>query len=462
MFSPPSAAPFTLVTGNASCDLDSLISAVLYAYFHSASNQAPSRTYVPLLNLPSVPATDLWRLRPEFGTALKLATGGQDEKQILHHLVTYNDISSDRPSVVLTQDGHGKDDTIGASRTDIILVDHNRIDFDGRKWGNDLELAFSVKGCIDHHVDEDFVPLATDPRIIEMGIGSCTSLVIEHLRRSGLWPPASSKTTSNNVSQSHVAEDSKTSDVESSQDWRPEMAKLALAAILIDTTDLKAKGKVSSTDTEAVEFLEAEITSSAQAAQERPHPAAEESWDRSKFYEEIAHSKKGSLDQLTIPEILGRDYKEWAEQSADNKGGSIKIGIASIVQPLSWLVSKASKTESTDGSEGASSLLSSASAFAKERELDILGFMTTSTSSSGNFQRELLVWAINDQCLPVLDRFSTLATSKFELETWDAVPELKDHDPNNSVSRRIWWQREVSKSRKQVAPLLRSAASQKQ
>src|ERR1700754_4153942 len=63
-----------LVMGNPSADLDSLISAVTTSYFYdlkSNSNQSNSRTYIPILNLPSVRSSDLWRLRPEFGVALR-------------------------------------------------------------------------------------------------------------------------------------------------------------------------------------------------------------------------------------------------------------------------------------------------------------------------------------------------------------------------------------------------------
>jgi hypothetical protein len=73
----PPLASLTIVLGNPSADLDSFISAVVYAYFCSAPlrKDNPKRWFIPVLNLPTTPACDLWRLRPEFATALKLAEG---------------------------------------------------------------------------------------------------------------------------------------------------------------------------------------------------------------------------------------------------------------------------------------------------------------------------------------------------------------------------------------------------
>src|SRR5438046_1240105 len=75
----PPLTSFTIVLGNPSADLDSFVSAVVYAYFCSAAAVAPSdgakRWFIPVLNLPTTPASDLWRLRPEFAAALELAEG---------------------------------------------------------------------------------------------------------------------------------------------------------------------------------------------------------------------------------------------------------------------------------------------------------------------------------------------------------------------------------------------------
>src|SRR2546421_5766540 len=75
---PSAGTPFTIVLGNPSADLDSFVSAVVYAYLCSAllPIEGAKRVFIPLINLPTTPARELWRLRPEFGTALKLAQRG--------------------------------------------------------------------------------------------------------------------------------------------------------------------------------------------------------------------------------------------------------------------------------------------------------------------------------------------------------------------------------------------------
>ena len=78
--------------------------------------------------------------------------------------------------------------------------------------------------------------------------------------------------------------------------------------------------------------------------------------------------------------------------------------------------------------------------------------MTTSTSDSGNFQRELLLWAFGDVAKKALEEFESTSTSELQLAQWQEQ-KISSEDPNF----RIWWQKNLAKSRKQVAPLLRDA-----
>jgi hypothetical protein len=79
VFNSSASQPLTVVLGNTSADLDSFISAVIFAYFHTKKPSSESRIYVPLLNLTDVSSSELWRLRPEYGTALRLAVYGQEK-----------------------------------------------------------------------------------------------------------------------------------------------------------------------------------------------------------------------------------------------------------------------------------------------------------------------------------------------------------------------------------------------
>ena len=430
---PSTATPFTIVLGNPSADLDSFTSAVVYAYFHSASQrqEGVKRLFIPLINLPSTPANDLWRLRPEFGTVLRLAQNphvGQnltvvhkyaDNRGLLEQLVTIADIRSASKStpVFLFSNLPTQSSSVASNKNDYVLVDHNALSIPKQSI-EDLNRSVNVTGCIDHHVDESFVPSNVSPRIIKTGIGSCTSLVVQHLRDSHVWPMSDDKYP------------------------MEELARLALAPILIDTANLKAEGKVSNTDRDAVAFLESCIQSNSTT------DSAQREWNRKSFYDEIVAAKANSLDLLAFPEILERDYKEWTEST---RGGvELNIGVSSIVKPVTWLLRK---------TEDAEAFLKHVHVFLHEHDLALFGIMTTSTSERGDFQRELFVTASGNPASKVLKYFEATVTEELDLKPWDVSSELLDSmkammsEPD--VRSCLWWQRDVAKSRKQVAPLLR-------
>jgi exopolyphosphatase len=431
----PPLAAFTIVLGNPSADLDSFIGAVVYAYFCSARSGDPKRWFIPVLNLPTTPACDLWRLRPEFATALELAEGrpvghglngvvkDENNRVFLEQLITISDIRLASKSTPVSLFSHlrARSSLASSQKDDYVLVDHNAPTVPTVSM-EDLNRHVNVTGCIDHHVDECFVPPDASPRIIKTGIGSCTSLVVQHLRDSQLWPvPGEEYATG-------------------------ELARLALAPILIDTANLTAEGKVSDTDRDAVAFLESCIQSASTAG-----PGTED-WDRKSFYRKIATTKANSLDRLTIPEIFGRDYKEWAEST--RSGEKLSIGISSIVKPITWLLRKA---------ETAEEFLNQLHTFAhdSEHKLALFGVITTFVTESGDFQRELLLTASGKPALEALKTFEAEATKELDLRPWNANSELLDlvkaTASGANKSSCLWWQADVAKSRKQVAPLLREA-----
>lgn len=438
----PALASFTIVLGNPSADLDSFISAIVYAYFCSAPFQKdnPKRWFIPVLNLPTIPACDLWRLRPEFATALKLAEGrpvehgsisavkDESNRVLLGQLITISDIHSASKATPISLFSNLRADSSSESseKNDYVLVDHNAPTIPTLSI-DDLNRHVNITGCIDHHVDESFVRSDASPRIVKTGVGSCASLVVQHLRESRLWPlPDEGYATG-------------------------EVARLALAPILIDTANLTAEGKVSDTDRNAVAFLESCIQSCIQSnSSSGPNP---KDWDRKAFYDEIATTKANSLDLLTLPEIFGRDYKEWTEST--QSGDELNMGISSIVKPISWLLQKA---------ESAEEFLNQVHTFARDSEhkLALFGIMTTFTGESGNFQRELLVTALGNTALKVLENFEAKATKELNLKPWNTNSELLDlmkaRMSGKSESSCIWRQKDVAKSRKQVAPLLRKVA----
>ncbi|KAI4137273.1 MAG: hypothetical protein L6R39_007370 [Caloplaca ligustica] len=411
-----SSKKITIVAGNESADLDSLTSSILYAYIRSLAppRNAFSPLYVPLLN---IPAADI-SLRPEFEILFRHANISAG------HLVTIDDLLNPED----------RSEHLQPENTQWCLVDHNKLQGPlGERYSD------RVHGVIDHHEDEGAVPQFTDPepRVIEK-CGSCTSLVIRTLKSS--WE-ASTGDSSLSSGAAHAQGESLANDASMTRTWDAQVAKMALASILDDTANLTAEGKVEKADVAAVEYLEAKISLS-------PKDAAQ--WNRDEFYEEI-NAVERNIDGLDFNDILRKDYKQWTE-------AGLKLGISSVVKPLEFLAQKATQDDSDVDKE--TQFVTAIGDFMAVRDLTVFAIMTTSTSEAGEFQRELYVQALSA---------GHAAASTFAKE---AVNELKleDHgikalegkpgamQPSSEGPwRKVWMQRDLGKSRKQVAPLLRRA-----
>ncbi|EMD67119.1 hypothetical protein GGP41_007050 [Bipolaris sorokiniana] len=396
----------TFVIGNESADLDSMSSSILYAYLRSMSPQkkAFSSVYVPITN---IPAADI-QLRPEYLAVFKHAN--IESK----HLITLDDLPA-------LSDIRSK---LAPENTRWILVDHNAL----QGQLGDI-YADRVAGVVDHHDDEGKVPADTgeEGRIIEKS-GSCTSLVANYCRPA--WDVLSESSMSSGAS--HGQDDSLSNDAAFVQQWDADIAQLGLASILIDTANLQDASKTTEHDREAVGYLEAKIMLC-------PRLAA--SFDRTRFYEEIDAAKK-DIGSLQLQDILRKDYKQWDEAQ--------RLGISSVVKCIGFLEKKA-------GDEGNASpreaLLQAIKKFAKDRELGVFCLMTTSTSASGQFERELLLWAFDEAGVSAAKAFAANAREELGLEDWQGYSDLD----SGSEWRKVWWQRQVQHSRKRVAPLLREA-----
>lgn len=442
--------PPIYVLGNPSADLDSIISAIVYSY--CAKDRLPTSTprpHIPVLNLPHIPAgPELYRLRPEFVTALWLSTSLPSLKReeqfdnapesagklLRDHLVTVADFARSM-----------KDRSLSSKvLADATLVDWNAMPerVDGQQGRGSLaglaDVSFRAVACIDHHVDEYFVPRADDlpdnqPMIIQPGPGSCSSLITNEMEKRGLWTADASAAAAAEVAQ---------------------VAKLALAPVLIDTSDLKAEGKVTDVDVRAVDFLLRKITAAADGA-----PA----WNKEAFYEQILTAKKNSLDLLTLDEILDRDYKDWTETSGSS-GQKVKLGFCSSVKPIRWIVQKAG---------GARQFTDAVHSFGAsyEKKLDVVVVMTSFTSRDDGFARELYISTASDSGVPIdgVKAFVAQAASELGLTEWSALDaesiSMADEEIRSALNgdsgpwRRLWVQGNTKASRKQVAPLLRGAVA---
>ncbi|KAJ9618065.1 Exopolyphosphatase [Knufia peltigerae] len=478
----------TLVMGNPSADLDSIISAIVLSYFYNNNNNTTKdtrrrRMYVPILNLPFVRSKELWRLRPEFGVALRLAMGEKPENvrrggdgkrqsgdgqgktaKMLEEILTIADVLDDQGSVLHKVFAAAV--TSADEKQEVILVDHNAPSIPIPGLSDEvIRSRLEITGCIDHHVDEGYVSGDADPRMIRTGIGSCTSLVVQHLRDKGLWQPTTSA-PSQEDNDHHLRDDA------DDDDGPRQMARLALAPILIDTSNLKAKGdKCSDLDREVVKFLESIVKHSndgdgdfkgqgTTTTSEKTESGAK--WDRDAFHEILSKSKTNSLDLLTMQEIFDRDYKSWAEHTKTAAAGvaaknteTVNIGISSLVKPLSWLVRHAG---------GVKEFLDEVDRFAHDetRTLGIFAMLTR----AGDGRKELVLLAMDHKIKGVVDNtFEARAGGELELKAWDEDGDLiqaldqrvvtGEQRQQQLASWEIWWMGDTSKSRKQVGPLVR-------
>lgn len=307
-----------------------------------------------------------------------------------------------------------------------VLVDHNRLQGTlGSIYSN------RVQGVVDHHTEENSVPQVTspEPRVVEK-CGSSTSLVIRALRSS--WDAISDSPLSSGAS--HAQEMSLSEDLAIARTWDVQVAKMALASILIDTTNLTAEEKVETPDQEAVKYLEAKIQLS---------PTTANIWNRNGFYNEINEANQ-DIEDLEMNDILRKDFKKWTEKG-------ITLGISCVVKPFTFLISKA-KTEE----QNPDAFSNAVEAFMSKNEISVFAIMTTSTSS-GVFKRELLL-QVSPSNSSLMSNFLQQATKSLGLEdlVLNGISPSASSDTKGAI-RKVWLQKELGKSRKQVAPLLREA-----
>ena len=397
-------------------DLDSFTSSVLYAYFRSLHPPKDAFTplYIPLLNIPEA---DI-HLRPEF---LKLFDYANISAL---SLITLDDLP---PASEMG-------DKLPAANTRWVLVDHNSLQ-------GILGSIYSdrVHGVIDHHDEEHAVPEDTipEPRILEKS-GSCSSLVICTFRST--WDALSSSSLSSGAAHAQSS-DSTTDDSIVAHGWDAQVAKFALGSILEDTSNLKSESKTLPVDREMVEYLEAKIQMSGKDAR---------LWDRNKFYKEITTAKK-DIEALPLDGILRKDYKQWTEKG-------LKLGMSSVVKPLAFIAKKAG-TEKPDAENG-EAFDAVIQSFSSSRDLSMYAIMTTSKNGEGQFQRQLFLQA-KARAMGAADKFVKDSAGDLGLERLTVSGISEEHlaasQAGEEVYRRVWQQKAVERSRKQVAPLIREA-----
>ena len=360
--------------------------------------------HVPVLN---IPREDV-RIRPELLQLLPYAGIEEDS------LITVDDVFPPSSSAASLEPGTAA----------VTLVDHNKPTVQFSFFVTDME------GCVDHHINEHALPKSADPRVITLDAGSCTSLVISHIRPS--WDALSMSASSFGASNAQDDTIDAFEDEAMRRGWDAQVAKFALAAVLIDTNNLEDPHKTRDMDREAVEYLLARIDLA-------PPGKIGGVFSRDNFFE-VIKAAKSDLSDLSFRQVLRKDYKEF-------EVGEKKLGMSSSVKSIAWVAGKAAE----ESSEGGSVLVKAIQEWREERKLDVFAIMTAATHwPQEEFRKEILVWPgpRGHENLPkgwqeVLNRECRLGPLEGEVRiaSTDEVCAWREHD--------------LSKSRKQVAPILR-------
>lgn len=358
---------------------------MVLAYLRTQTSHIGS-FYIPVSNLLRA---DL-ALRPELIPVLSNANLKPSDLITLSDLPPMNTIASQ----------------LSPEKTRWILVDHNAL------MNPDLKKIYGSRlvGCIDHHAEDNAVPkdCKEEPRVIRKS-GSCMTLVVEYCKDA--WEGYNERNHKEAVS------------------FNAEVARVALGPILIDTSNLGNKAETTSADGDTIEYLESWV---------KAEPSSK--YDRDNYYKVVAEAK-ADIGDLSLPDILRKDYKQYSE------AGNLKLGIASVMKGMAFLVDKAG---------GKEKFLEAVKEFARERDLSVLSIMTKSYPKGG-FARELFVWASDKKGVASAKKFETNAKEKLGLKDWEEFP----LDINGDKQwQRCWWQERAENSRKQVAPLMRAAVAE--
>lgn len=268
--------PIHLVIGNEASDADSMISALIYAYFQSILH--PETVYIPLTSLHRAD----FSFRNEVQILLTASSGLS-----IQQLISIDDL----PSMPMKQ------------QTSMTLVDHNVLCSRDQELLREKGYDVTIEAIIDHHEDQlqyvDSIPssnrhIAFDSKHRKALIASTCSLIVELCFQPAL--------------QSY---------------WSKEIAHMLIGVILLDSVNCDEKaGKVTSRDLQAIQNLQENLL----------HYTTEQI---NQLYDELTNAKMNETywKQLSLYDTLRFDYKDFVHM---NK--TIVIGMSSIFIPIeTWL-----------------------------------------------------------------------------------------------------------------------------
>lgn len=296
------------------------------------------------------------------------------------------------------------------------LLDHNTLT--GR-FAADKDAR--VVSIVDHHEDER-LHLDASPRLVEVPTGSCSSLVARLIQQE--WPEGMSR----------------------------EIARLLLCAVLSDTNGLKPGGKSEVVDREVAPFLfeKADFGSMSESPIEDVHNVKE-----AKELTQILAIRKSSVDELSLRDLLRRDFKEYRFVPAWNIKGTVLVGLATVPKGI--------KAITGGDKDGGTELGAACIAWLQERGLDTLGVLTSwkderKGGKKGKHRREM-VWVVrgNEELEDRL--WKGLEGSKeLDLERKEGGKHVvgMEEAGGKDLKIRMYEQRNAQATRKVTAPLVKT------
>lgn len=289
-----------------------------------------------------------------------------------------------------------------------LLVDHNALT-------GSLAERFGTQtvGCVDHHEDENFITAETgdEPRVLQKS-GSCMSLVMDYCK--DVFDQLSKQDNEGGGGEGGGVD-------ETSKDWESGLARVALAAILLDTNNLKSKAKTTDLDVKIAEYLEGKT----------------KDYKRKTYYTELSELKE-DISQFSYTDNFRKDFKAWTE-------AGLVLGTCSIPQGVHYMLNHLGDDKT---------LIEDFRKFSEDRKVDIGTIMTSSAKDDGVFRRNLLVWAFNAKAVKAVEKFVESQSEALGLAPFQEG--RLDYKGDNEV-RYCWYQHVTKNSRKQLAPMLRAA-----
>lgn len=369
--------PYRVVTGNQSADMDSVVSAITFAYL-TYTLKTPDQFMIPLINIP----------RADFVL-----------RRDINKLLQYHDISEDLLYFVEDYENFLKEST----SIELSLVDHNGLQ------GVEINKSFdaglvNVEAIIDHHADEGMFQNA-NPRVIRT-CGSNSTLVFQYFHKL-------------------IAGD------ESFWKTNKDVIELLIAPLLIDTTNMTQK--VEDPDVKALEFYKKIPDGDTVSF------TTQSSYDD--FYRTLKTAKK-DISGFSFAEILRKDYKQFKFIHED------RVGFSSIGKPLLWVTSKFSVED----------IKKDLAKTLETNQIDLLVITSSFTQKeTGIYTREFCYYYEGEN-VRYADLYQ-LVWKQLELSTdlykSDAISSLTNAINNKEAHLKIFNQKKVTATRKQVVPIVK-------